>query len=134
MFVRAELFRDGIIVCEPNYLRDVKLESIAQFLSELESGQRIGAVTIGNETERIRELLHAPESHTHGKDAWANRAVGGDLVTENGAGGGLENIRFLITNGVSDLTLPWKRCFKPVYDLSHKPESYWRCANEARDR
>lgn len=35
LFVRAELFRDGIIVCEPNYLRDVKLEIIAQFLSEL---------------------------------------------------------------------------------------------------
>ena len=35
LLVRAELFRDGIIVCEPNYLRDVKLEIIAQLLSEL---------------------------------------------------------------------------------------------------
>lgn len=35
LFVRAEFFRNGIVICEPNHLGDVKLEIIAQFFSEL---------------------------------------------------------------------------------------------------
>ena len=75
LLVRTELFGDRIIVCESDYLGDVKPEAFSQFLCELQGSQRIGAVPVGNEPELFRELLHAAERHAHGEDTWADRAV-----------------------------------------------------------
>ncbi len=57
LLVGTELPGDRIIVCEPDYLRDVKLEAFPQLLSELQGGQRIGAVPIGNEPELLRSFV-----------------------------------------------------------------------------
>ena len=56
LLVRTELLGDGIVVCESDYLGDVKFEAFPQLLSELQGGQRIGAVPIGNEPELLREF------------------------------------------------------------------------------
>lgn len=75
LFVGTELLGDGIVVCEPDHLGDVKLEAFPRFPGELQGGQRIGAVSIRNEPKLLRETLHAPESHAHGEDTRPDRAV-----------------------------------------------------------
>ena len=91
LLVRSELPGDSIIVCKPDHLGDVKPEAFPQLLCELQGSQRIGAVPIGNEPELFREFLHAPERHAHGKDARSDRAVVGNLVAEDRAGGSVHD-------------------------------------------
>ena len=71
----TELLGDGIVVCEPDHLGDIKFEAFPQSPSELLGVQRIGAVAIRNEPKLLRETLHAPESHAHRKDARPDRTV-----------------------------------------------------------
>ncbi len=75
LLVGAELLRDRIIVCEPNYLGDVKPEAVPQFPCELLGGQGIGTISVGNKPELFGQPFHAPESHAHGKDARPDGAV-----------------------------------------------------------
>ena len=91
LLVGSEFPGDRIIVCKPDYLGDVKLEAIPQLLCELQGGQRIGTIPVGNEPELLRKLLHAPESHAHGEDAGPDRAVIRNLVAKNGTGGGIHD-------------------------------------------
>ena len=91
LLVRAELPGDSIIVCKSDHLGDVKPEAFPRFLCKLQGSQRIGAVPIGNEPELFREFLHAPERHAHGKDARTDRAVVGNLVAEDRAGGSVHD-------------------------------------------
>ena len=91
LIVRAELPGDSIIVCKSDHLGDDKPEAFPQFLCKLQGSQRIGAVPIGNEAELFRDFLHAPERHAHGKDARSDRAVVGNLVAEDRAGGSVHD-------------------------------------------
>ena len=75
LLVGAELLGDRIVVCEPDDLGDVKLEAVPQRLCELLCGQRIGAISVGNEPELFGEPFHPPESHAHGEDVRPDRAV-----------------------------------------------------------
>lgn len=75
LLVGTELLGNRIIVCESDYLCDVKLEAFPQFLCELQGRQRIGTVPVGNEPELLRELFHTAESHAHSEDTRADRAV-----------------------------------------------------------
>ena len=75
LLVGAELLRDRIIVCEPNYLGDVELEAVPQLPCELLGGQGIGTIPVGNKPELFGQPFHAPESHAHGKDARPDGAV-----------------------------------------------------------
>ncbi len=75
LLVGAELLRDRIIVSEPNYLGNVKLEVVSQLPYELLGGQRIGTIAVGNEPKLLGESFDAPESHAHGEEAWPDRAV-----------------------------------------------------------
>lgn len=91
LLIRAELPGDSIIVCKPDYLGDVKLEAFPQFLCKLQGNQRIGAVPTSNEPEPFREFPYAPEHHAHDKDARTDRAVVGNLVAEDRAGGSVHD-------------------------------------------
>ena len=75
LLVGAELLRDRIIVCESDYLGNVKLEAVSQLPYELLGGQRISTIAVGNEPKLLGESFYAPESHAHGEDAWPDRAV-----------------------------------------------------------
>ena len=75
LLVGAELLRDRIIVCESDYLGNVKLEAVSQLPYELLGGQRIGTIAVGNEPKLLGESFDAPESHAHGEEAWPDRAV-----------------------------------------------------------
>ncbi|MCQ4837986.1 hypothetical protein NE556_22675, partial [[Clostridium] symbiosum] len=74
LLVGAELLRDRIIVCESDYLGNVKLEAVSQLPYELLGGQRISTIAVGNEPKLLGESFYAPESHAHGEDAWPDRA------------------------------------------------------------
>lgn len=91
LLVGAELLRNRVIVCEPNYLGNVKPEAVPQLPCELLGGQRIGTIPVGNEAELFGEAFHAPESHAHGEDARPDGTVVRNLVAEDGAGCGIHD-------------------------------------------
>ncbi len=57
LLVGAELLRDRIIVCESDYLGNVKLEAVSQLPYELLGGQRISTIAVGNEPKLLGSLL-----------------------------------------------------------------------------
>ena len=84
LLVRAELSGNGIIICQADDLCDGEPEFFTEFMEELLGSQEIGAVTISDELEMVREpFFEVPECHPHGQDAGADAAVVGDLVAED---------------------------------------------------
>ena len=86
-----ELFGDLIVVGKSDDLCDAEHKSVAEFPEELLCSERIGAVTVSNETEVLGKFFEMSESHTHGKDAGTDTAVIGHLIADDGTFGGIED-------------------------------------------
>ncbi len=87
----TEFFGYFIVIRKTDDLCDVELKVLTVFMEELLGSQDIGAVTIGDKAEVIREFFESPESHPHGQDAGTDTAVIRDAVAEDGAGSGIDN-------------------------------------------
>ena len=86
LFERTELLRYCILIGKPDDLGDVEFEILAVVQIELLSSERISGVTVGNETELLRELREMLQGHTHGQDTGTDTTVRRDPVTEDGTG------------------------------------------------
>lgn len=89
---RTELCGDGIIVGKTDDLSDLEREIISVFTLELHGSERIGAVSIGDEAEVLREFIpEVSQSLAHGKDAGPDAAAFGTSVAEDGT---LERVHY----------------------------------------
>lgn len=80
--------RNGITVGKPNHLSDLERKALTQLLFELHCGERTCVVAVRDELKVLRQLCKASESHTHSEDTRADATVIGDLVADDGTGGG----------------------------------------------
>lgn len=88
---RPKFFGDGIVVGKSDDLGDLECEVFPKFLCEFHCSQGIGAVTVSDEPEVLRQFCESPECHAHSKDAGADTAVIRDLVADDGSGSGIHN-------------------------------------------
>ena len=91
LFERTVLGGNSIVVGKSNDLGDFKSEVFAKLLYEFHCGERIGAVSISNEPKILRQFREVPECHTHSEDTGADAAVIGDLIADDGTGGGVHD-------------------------------------------
>ena len=82
---------NSIVVGKTKDLGDVEVKGVTEFMEELLSGQRIGAVSVGNQTEVFRKLFEVPERHAQCHDAGTDPTVVRDLITDDGTFGGIHD-------------------------------------------
>mgnify|MGYP006919045254 CR=1 FL=1 len=70
-----EFFGDSIAVGKPKNLNDIELKSITEFMEKLLSSERIGTVSVGNETEIFGKFFKVPKGHAHRHDAGTDTAI-----------------------------------------------------------
>ena len=88
---RAVFFGNSIVVGKTNDLCDPERKGFPEFFEEFHCGEWIGAVAVSDELKFFRQPCKAPESHAHGEDAGTDAPVVGDLVTDDGTGGGIHD-------------------------------------------
>ena len=88
---RAVFFGDGIVVGKPNHLCDLEGKIFPELFCEFHCGKGIGTVAVGDELKFFWQFCKTPESHAHGEDAGADAAVVRDLISYDGAGGGVHD-------------------------------------------
>lgn len=83
---RTKLCGNGIIISEPDYLRDIEFEWIILAQSKLLSGKRISRIPVRNEAEVLRQGFEILKRHAHGHDARTDTTVIGNPVADDGTG------------------------------------------------
>ena len=91
LFEWAVFCRNSIVVGKPNHLGYLERKVFAQLLCELHCGEGIGAVAVSDELKVFQQLCKPPKCHAHGEDAGTDTTVIGDLVADDGAGGGVHD-------------------------------------------
>ena len=91
LLVWPEFFGYLVIISETDDLCDIELKLFTIFAEELLCSQRVGTVSIGYETEMLRQLLEMSKSHSHGKDTWADTSIIRDLVSDDRSFGGIHD-------------------------------------------
>ena len=83
---RTKFCGNGIVIGEPDHLRDIEFERIILAQSKLLSGKRISRIPVRNEAEVLRQGFEILKRHAHGHDAGTDTTVIGNPVADDGTG------------------------------------------------